>query len=217
MTDATTDIDLMLRFQDGEEEAFDRIVNRHQRSVLNLVRRFVGPGPDNEDLAQEVFVRLYQARRKYKPSAKFTTFLYRNTLNLCLNYIRDSKHRRALSLDRPGADEDVRVDPPDGSAKSPGESAQESERAAAVRAAVLALPENQRIAVVLSRWHGLPYQEIAGTLAVTPMAVKSLLNRAKENLREKLSVLLKDEEIVRRVQSPADGKPNPVRDGGGSP
>ena len=199
-----SDIDLMLRFQKGDEEAFDRIVLRHQRSIVNLVRRFIGPLPETEDLAQDVFVRLYQARASYRPTAKFTTFLYRNTLNLCLNFLRDRKHRKTVSIDGPGEEDDRRMEMPDASAEDPAESAGDRERKRAVREAVEALPDNQRMAVILSRWEGLSYKDIGETLDLSVMAVKSLLSRAKENLRYKLSVLLKDEDIVR--DAPEEGK-----------
>jgi RNA polymerase sigma-70 factor (ECF subfamily) len=195
-----SDIDLMLGCQKGDDEAFDQLVLRHQRPVLNLVRRFVGPIPDVEDLAQDVFVRLYQARASYRPTAKFTTFLYRNTLNLCLNYIRDRKHRRAVSLESGGEEDGYRFEPPDEAAESPPAAVARREASEAVRRAVAELPENQRSAVILSRWQGLPYLEIAETMELTVMAVKSLLSRAKENLRYKLSVVLKDEERIREAR-----------------
>ncbi|MHC5039725.1 MAG: RNA polymerase sigma factor [Planctomycetota bacterium] len=185
----------MLQTQQGDEQAFNALVLRHQRSVLNLVRRFVGPVPDVEDLAQEVFVRLYQARASYRPTARFTTYLYRNTLNLCLNFIRDRKHRRTAPLDKK-EEEGPRVELPDPAVENPSKIIADRERADIVRQSVSALPENQRTAVILSRWHGLSYQEIAETMDLSIMAVKSLLSRAKENLRTKLSVLLKDEESV---------------------
>jgi len=200
------DIELMLRFQKGEEAAFDALVKRHQRSILNLVRRFLGPNADAEDLAQEVFVRLYQARKNYRPSARFTTYLYRNTLNLCLNYIRNQKHRKTHSLDAPRGEGDYRAGLRDERGRDPGDGASTREREAIVRDAVSALPENQRQALILSRWHGLSYQEIADTLDMSIMAVKSVLWRARENLRETLSVHLKDEDIVKGAEERGEGE-----------
>jgi RNA polymerase sigma-70 factor (ECF subfamily) len=199
----------MLAFQKGDEEAFNALVLRHQRSVMNLVRRFVGPVPEIEDLAQEVFVRLYKARATYRPAAKFTTFLYRNTLNLCLNFLRDRKHRRAYSLDAGPGDEEARIELPDERAPDPERTAAANERALAVRQAVASLPENQRAAVVLSRWQGLSYADVARAMDLSVMAVKSLLSRARENLRSALSVRLKDEEMVRSGPDPeAPGSKN---------
>jgi RNA polymerase sigma-70 factor (ECF subfamily) len=182
----------MLRFQKGDEEAFAGLVDRHRRTVLNLVIHFVGPVADAEDLAQDVFVRLFQARKTYRPEAKFTTFLYRNTLNLCLNYLRDRKHRRTLSLDAAPGEEGARLEVADAAAVPPGAALEERERAEAVRRALDRLPENQRTAVLLLRWKEWSYQEIAETMDLSVMAVKSLLSRAKENLRESLSRLLAD-------------------------
>jgi RNA polymerase sigma-70 factor (ECF subfamily) len=187
----------MLRSGEGDEEAFTELVRRHQRSVLNLVRRFVGPIPDQEDLAQEIFVRLYQARTKYRPTAKFTTYLYRNTLNLCLNYIRDRKVRRTLPLDPGGEDGAGAMEMEDSAVEGPGAVAARRETSRTVRDAVAALPDNQRTALVLSRWHGASYQDIADTMELSVMAVKSLLSRAKENLRSRLSILLRDDDRVR--------------------
>lgn len=210
MASSPSDIELMLQFQQGDEDAFTALVRRHQRSVLNLVRRFVGPVAEMEDLAQEIFVRLYQARAGYRPSAKFTTFLYRNTLNLCLNFLRDRKHRRTLSLERPGEDGEERMEPPDSRAVDPHAALSDREVAATVRRAVAALPDNQRAAILLLQWHGLPYQEIAETMNLSVMAVKSLLSRARENLKTSLAVLLKDEDVVRRAREGAgDGGSEP--------
>ena len=185
-----SDVDLMLKVQKGDERAFVELVGRHQRTVLHLVHRFVGPVGDAEDLAQEIFVRLYQARRTYLPSAKFTTFLYRNTLNLCLNYRRDRGIRRTASLDAGGGEEGQRIEVADAGAPPPEAALVERERAEAIRRAMDALPENQRTAVLLLRWQDLSYQEIGDAMDLSVMAVKSLLSRAKENLRVKLSHLL---------------------------
>jgi RNA polymerase sigma-70 factor (ECF subfamily) len=169
----------------------------------------VGPVPDAEDLAQEIFVRLYQARRTYQPSAKFTTFLYRNTLNLCLNYRRDRGIRRTASLDA-GGDGEPRLEVADPGALPPEAALVERERDEAIRRAMDALPENQRTAVVLLRWQDLSYQEIGEAMDLSVMAVKSLLSRAKENLRTKLSFLLSGDE---RVRNSRPGEP----EGGGNP
>jgi RNA polymerase sigma-70 factor (ECF subfamily) len=207
-----SDVDLMLGFQAGDDRCFAELVGRHQNSVLRLVGRFLGPVADADDLAQEVFVRLYQARRSYKPSARFTTFLYRNTLNLCLNYLRDRKHRRAASLDASAEDDESRPGIADPEALQPAAALAEKERTDAVRRAVDELPENQRTALVLLRWQDLSYQEIGETMDLSVMAVKSLLSRAKENLRERLSFLLRDDEAVRGAGG-AEGEDRAARGG----
>ncbi|MCI0342298.1 MAG: sigma-70 family RNA polymerase sigma factor [Planctomycetales bacterium] len=188
------DAELMLRFQGGDEGAFTALVERHQQTVLSLAARFVGPGADAEDLAQEILIRVYRARNQWRPEAKFTTWLYRVAANLCLNWIRDRSRKPAVSLDAGIAGhDDPPPEPPDRRAEGPEAGAVASERAAIVRRAVEALPANQRMAVLLFRYEGLSYVEVADALGISLQAVKSLLNRAKENLKDALKGLVEPE------------------------
>ncbi len=190
--DADPDVQLMLRFQRGDAGAFDELVRRHQRGVVNLTHRYLGDPASADDMAQDVFVRVHNARATYRPEAKFTTWLYRIATNLCLNEIRDrEKYRPRPASTAGGAEDDeagdafgALLDP--GTAVPPGDSLEREELRRAVIAAVRALPPQQRMAVLLLRWHSQSYQEIAEALDTTVKAVKSLLSRAKENLRQRL-------------------------------
>ena len=144
-----------------------------------------------EDLAQEVFLRLYRARARYQPTARFETFLYRIIFNLCVNHTQYSNRRRAWSLDAPIQGEDgPGFEPVDNAAQTPLASLEESERAVLVRKSVETLPEKQRQALLLSRFEGLGYQDISTVMGLSLPAVKSLLWRARESLRERLQPIL---------------------------
>lgn len=175
-----TDIELMLRFQKGDEPAFEALVKKHTRGVLNLVYRYLGDASRAEDVSQDIFVKVYRARMKYEPKAKFSTWLYRIAVNHCLNEIRARKSQPALSvpvndlLEQPsGDDPDARIS--------------RSELQQAVKGAIDSLPENQRMAVILARYEDMSYDEIAETMGMSLEAVKSVLFRAKENLKQALS------------------------------
>ena len=177
---ADPDVELMLRFQKGDEPAFEELVKKHTRGVLNLVYRYLGDTSRSEDVSQDIFVKVYRARMKYEPKAKFSTWLYRIGVNHCLNEIRSRKSQPTLAapvndlLEQPaGDDPDSRVT--------------RSELQRAVKAAIDALPENQRMAVILSRYEDMSYDEIAETMGMSLEAVKSVLFRAKENLKQALS------------------------------
>jgi RNA polymerase sigma-70 factor (ECF subfamily) len=177
---ADPDIELMLRFQKGDEPAFEELVKKHTRGVLNLVYRYLGDASRSEDVAQDIFVKVYRARMKYEPKAKFSTWLYRIAVNHCLNEIRARKAQPAVAapindlLEQPsGEDPDSRIS--------------RTELQRAVKAAIDALPENQRMAVILARYEDMSYDEISETMGMSLEAVKSVLFRAKENLKQALS------------------------------
>ena len=144
--DADPDVQSMLRFQRGDEDAFDALVRRHQRSVVNLTHRYLGDPAAAEDLAQDVFVRVYNARDTYRPEAKFTTWLYRIATNLCLNEIRDREKYRPHPVSGAGGGEDAEgpgafgalLDP--GTAVPPSEGLEREALRRAVIAAVRDLP-----------------------------------------------------------------------------
>ena len=184
-----TDIAAMKRLAAGEDEALEELVERHKRVVLNIAYRYTGDSVAAEDLAQEAFIRVYQARKRYKPAAKFSTWLYRIVSNLCLSALRKEQVRKAYSLDSTleTQEGEFRTDRSTEETGSPGARLEREELAGVVREAVQALPENQRIAVILNRYASLGYQEVAKSMGLSSMAVKSLLNRARSNLKEKLS------------------------------
>jgi RNA polymerase sigma-70 factor (ECF subfamily) len=146
-----------------------------------------------EDLAQEVFLRVYRARKKYAPSAKFTTWLFRIATNLALNALRDGRFRQMeVSVDAEPEGGQPAVDVPDGR-PSAVERLMEMDRAEFVRRAIAALPEKQRAAVLLHKYHELDYDEIARILECSEPALKSLLFRAYEALRVKLAPLVQQD------------------------
>lgn len=194
------DVQTMLRFQRGDEAAFDELVRRFQRPVLTITTRYVGDPGAAEDLAQEVFLRVHRARASYQPLAKFSTWIYRIAANLCLNELRDRERFRPLPMSTvPGEDDGETRGQGDrgprgaggllevGVADPPSAALERDELRRAVMAAIESLPPNQRMAVILLRWQGCTYEEIAEALDTTVKAVKSLLSRAKENLAEKLA------------------------------
>jgi len=179
--------DLMARIAKGEDDAFEILVNRHQTSVLNLIYRFIGDRTQAKDLAQEVFIRVWQAVGSYQPKAKFTTWIYRITANLCINELKSSRRRKLFQFLRFGEDqentiEEVLVD----ASPSPEDLLLSREQSRRISDALQSLPANQRMALVLRRYDNLSYQEIAKILNCSVSAVESLLIRAKRTLQEKL-------------------------------
>jgi RNA polymerase sigma-70 factor (ECF subfamily) len=182
---------LMLRVKQGDHEAFERLVERFQDVVLNLVFKFSGTRREAEDLAQDVFLRIYRSRETYEPHARFTTWLYKIVFNLCVNRAAREKLRRTESLESwdeagPGG-ASGRAHP---SERTPLEQLQRSELALVVRNAVAKLPENQRMALVLFKYEELSQREIAEVMGSTEKAIKSLLSRARESLRASLEPFL---------------------------
>jgi RNA polymerase sigma-70 factor (ECF subfamily) len=184
---------LMRRFQEGDDAAFEVLVHKYQGMVLSLVRRYLGSrfaGVD--DVAQQVFVRVFRSKMTYKPKAKVKTWLYSVTVNACLNEIRRlraEKNRRVSAFTAVFGDGSGPDGPPaleDPHSPAPSSEIEEGEVAARVRAAVDALPEQQRLALVLTRFHGCSYEDVAAAMETTVPAVKSLLTRARENLRRRL-------------------------------
>jgi RNA polymerase sigma-70 factor (ECF subfamily) len=183
------DVAAMKRLAAGDSSALKELIERHKKVVLNIVYRYIGDRSAAEDIAQEAFVRVYQARKRYKPTAKFSTWLYRIVSNLCLSMLRKEQLRKAHSLDSSleTQEGELRTDRSSDDVDPPGSRLEKEELAEVVRSAVESLPESQRMAVILNRYGGLGYQEVAKSMSLSPMAVKSLLNRARNNLREMLS------------------------------
>jgi RNA polymerase sigma-70 factor (ECF subfamily) len=180
--------DLMARIAEGDESAFETLVHRHQTSVLNLVYRFIGDRTQAKDLAQEVFIRVWQAAKTYRPEAKFTTWIYRITANLCFNELKSARRKKLFQFLRSDADNEIHgeKDFPDGS-PSPEDLLLAKERSHQITKALQGLPENQRMAVILKRYDDLSYEEIARVMGCSVPAVESLLVRAKRNLQKKLA------------------------------
>ena len=184
---------LMLAYQGGEDRAFDELVERYSSLVWSLLTRFLGQKGAREDLVQEAFLRVIKARDRYKPSARFSTYLYRIVYHLAVN---ETQRRRSLvSLDQPSGEREESTvgEALPGETPEPSADLEREDVVAAVRAAVAALPESQRMALILAKYHDTPYVEIAEILDSTEKAIKSLVHRARENLREQLAPLLQQE------------------------
>ncbi len=171
-------------------------MQRHNASITRLMMGWVSNQQAAEDLAQEVFLRVYRARKSYQPTAKFSTWLYRIANNVANNAVRDRNRRREVNLNPMTANQSTAVGLEQlvmaASESVPTRSLDKKERAAMVQQAVLALGERQRIALILSRFEGLSYQEIADTMNLSVKAVKSLLSRARVNLKTYLEPYLEE-------------------------
>jgi RNA polymerase sigma-70 factor (ECF subfamily) len=177
---------LMLRVRADDENAFRELVEATEDRVYGTIAKMLGGTEGAEDLAQRVYLRIWQARGRYEPSAKFTTWLFSITRRLVLNERRGRSRRGAVFYD-PAPEENVREAV---ASDSPAAEASAGELARAIDAALAALPEDQRTAMILRRYEEMPYEEIAAVLRSTVPAVKSLLFRARNTLREKLEAWL---------------------------
>jgi RNA polymerase sigma-70 factor (ECF subfamily) len=187
-SEGLSDADVMLRAKAGDDSAFDYLVQKYRRPMLNFMYRMAHNAAVAEDLAQEVFLRVYRSRESYEASAKFTTWLYRIATNLAVNHARDTRHERPekmVSLDEPDEDSGRTLDVADGSLTAE-EMLVRRERLRAIRQRVQGLPERQRIAVVMHKYQQMDYRQIAEVLKLSESATKSLLFRAYETLREQL-------------------------------
>jgi RNA polymerase sigma-70 factor (ECF subfamily) len=182
------DVRLMLEFQGGDKASFEALMRKYYPRLLNFIYRFMGSAEIAEDLTQEVFLKVYRAAAGYRPESKFQTWVYTIAKNISLNELRHHK-KTPFSLDEPFLSEDgpVARQLEDTATPRADEQMLHDETAAAVRAAIDSLPENQRAAVILRRYEQFSYEEIAQTMRMSVKAVKSLLSRAKENLKNKLT------------------------------
>lgn len=190
------DIQLMLRLKNGEEACFEQLVDRHKARVFNLVYRFLGNYQEADDVAQEIFIKVYYAKDSYKPKAKFTTWLYAICKNTCFNELRKRKPVCVSIDDTVRLDEDtVTFQIPDPNASSPADSVINDEQALIVKNAIDSLSVPQKMAVILYRYERLSYEEIAQIMQCSVKAVKSLLHRAKEELKNKLKYYVKNKDL----------------------
>ncbi len=182
------DAQLMLRVRQGDETSFALLLERHRAPVVNFLHRMVQNRAVSEELAQEVFLRVYRSRENYEPTAKFTTWLFRIATHLALNWIRDGqKEKRNESLSEEvieGVERQVADRQP-----SIEQTMIYEVKVQEIRKAIEALPEKQRAAVLMHKYQGLDYSQISGALSCTESAVKSLLFRAYETLRLRLAHL----------------------------
>ena len=187
--DEASDITLMLRVRDGDLEAFETLVTRHQHSVVGTAAKMLGGAADAEDIGQQVFVRVWKHAARYQPSAKFTTWLMTITRNLVFNELRRRRRSQQVSMDADEG-ETIRHQFVDEQAAPPSEEILDSELQEAIDAAIASLPETQRLAIVLRRYESMPYEEIAEVLKTSVPAVKSILFRARAELKARLKKYL---------------------------
>jgi RNA polymerase sigma-70 factor (ECF subfamily) len=184
------DFTLMERIGAGDHQAFRELVERHQNAVIGTVAKMLGNASESEDIAQQVFLRIWRNAKRYRPDAKFTTYLFTITRNLVFNESRRKSRKKEVSSDEREENSNCLVEAsPD---RQPDAELLQAELQQAVDAAIASLPETQRMAVVLRRYEQLSYEEIAETLELSVSAVKSLLFRARTTLRESLSDYLNE-------------------------
>ena len=191
MAETTSDVELMLKVKRGDREAFGLLVHRYRKPLINFIYRFTTNPGESEDLAHEVFIKAFQSAPKYEPQAAFSTWLYRIATNVALNYLRDHKPRlsRSLDSDLEGEEGAPRLEIRDTRALV-DDQLMERERVLEIRQALASLPENQRLAVVLTKYQELSLKDAGEILNCSETAVKSLIFRAYTTLRETLSPMV---------------------------
>ncbi len=186
----TEDVRLMRLVARGDTVAFEKLIERHQSLVVGTVARMLGSNSDVEDIAQQVFIRVWKSASRYVPRAKFTTWLLKITRNLVFNELRRAKRRAHAPLQTEPNVEEMQLK--DEGNPSPDASLLELELQEAIEKAIGELPETQRMALVLRRYEEFSYEQIADVLNLSVPAVKSVLFRARTELRVRLSSYLKE-------------------------
>lgn len=189
MIEQIADESLMLRAGQGDVDAFEELVRRHQHAVVGTAAKMLGGAADAEDIAQTVFLRAWKSAPRYRPEARFTTWLMTITRNLVFNESRRRARARLDSLDMRDdtSDDASQRQIPDASQRSADAAVADRELTQAVDRAIASLPEKPRMALILRRYEDMPYEEIAKVLDISLPAVKSLLFRARTLLREQLA------------------------------
>jgi RNA polymerase sigma-70 factor, ECF subfamily len=185
---ALTDAEVMLELRSGNIPAFDVLIAKYRKPIIHFMYRMVHNQAVAEELAQEVFLRVYRSRETYRAEARFSTWLYRIATNLAVNHARDTRHERSVStihLDEPDPETGTTPDVADATPNIEADMLRK-ERMNAIRQHVLSLPERQRTAVLMHKYEGLDYKQIGEVLKLSESATKSLLFRAYQTLRERL-------------------------------
>lgn len=206
------DVRLMLQVRDDSASAFEELVIRYQTRLVTILEHLVGNREAAEDLAQEVFLRVYRARKRYVPGAKFSTWLFTIANNVANNQLRTLSRRREVTLgNRNDSDAHLRMESlaTAGSGTMPSRQMDKVERAEIVRLAIDALGERQRMALLLAKFENMSYAEIAESMNLTTKAVKSLLSRARCNLRDQLAAYMQDGSSPLAKPDSADASPSP--------
>ncbi len=182
------DVALMLRVKEGDIPAFEKLVEIHQGPVIGTVAKMLGGASDAEDIAQQVFIRVWKSASRYEPTAKFTTWLFTITRNLVFNETRRRQRKPTVSADE--REEDSQWTTEDEDTASPDQDALNRELEEAIDRAIAELPEKQRMAIILRRYEEMPYEDISKVLSISIPALKSLLFRARGQLKTSLQVYL---------------------------
>lgn len=205
------DVALMLRVRAGDNEAFQDLVNRYQGRLITVLRHVVGNEQTAEDLAQETFLRVYQSRAKYRGQHRFSTWIFTIAHNLAFNQLRNNARKKQdpLPFTESGSLPVTQTTPRAAKGPAPESFMDRKELIQAVQQALLDLNDRQRLAVVLNKFEDMGYEEIGKVMELGPAAVKSLLNRARVNLRERLTPFLDEASgqtiLPMEADSPEDG------------
>ncbi len=191
-SDDEENVRLMLRVRDGDVQAFEKLVELHQSMVIGTANRMLGNAEDAHDIAQQVFLRVWKSAPRYEATAKFTTWLFTILRNLVFNETRRRSRRKEIPLEQE-TDDHAPQQFADHTAPAADQLTQQEELEQALDKAIAALPEKQRLAVVLRRHEELPYEQICDILKMSLPAVKSLLFRARAELRKHLAAHLGEE------------------------
>jgi RNA polymerase sigma-70 factor, ECF subfamily len=189
-----SDADIMLRVREGDDTGFSILIEKYRKQIVHFMFRMSRNQAVAEELAQEVFLRVYRSRQTYRAEAKFSTWLYRIATNLAVNHARDTKYERTAQnvyLDQPDPESGTTPDVADKALGAEQELVRD-ERMAAIRKHVMALPERQRTAVLMHKYQEMDYKEIGAVLKLSESATKSLLFRAYQTLRENLKDFAQD-------------------------
>ena len=202
----------MLQVRDDNAAAFEELVSRYQVRLVSIFENMVGRRSMAEDLAQEVFLRIYRARKRYTAGARFSTWLYRIAHNVASNARRSLARRREVNVVA-SSDAEMSAQPlthmvKEASGLMPTRQLDKFERAQIVRAAMEALNDRQRMALLLSKFEGMSYEEIADSMELSVSAIKSLLSRARVNLRDILSPYIQDGVLPDSVDDSFDDDSN---------
>ncbi len=202
----------MLQVRDDNAAAFEELVSRYQIRLVSIFENMVGRRSMAEDLAQEVFLRIYRARKRYTAGARFSTWLYRIAHNVASNARRSLARRREVNIVA-SSDAEMSAQPlthmvKEASGLMPTRQLDKVERAQIVRAAMEALNDRQRMALLLSKFEGMSYEEIADSMELSVSAIKSLLSRARVNLRDILSPYIQDGVLPDSVEDSFDDESN---------
>ena len=183
---AAQDLRWMERIKGGDEAAFRELIEAHQHRIIGTIAKMLGGESDAEDIAQQVFIRVWKSAPRWQPTAKVTTWLYKITRNLVFNETRRRKRHPVQSLDATLSEGDRPQQFADPGVKPADTALLDAEMQAAIQRAIDELPEPQRMAIILRRYDDVPYEEIGEILDLSVPAVKSVLFRARTDLREKL-------------------------------